>query len=194
MKLILIRHCETDWNAAGRMQGHTDTILNDRGRTQAIDLADKLATLGISRIFTSDLKRALQTAQLISLRLGVPVKADPRLRECHFGELEGLTPAEASALYRHPHFYPITYGFYTSEREPYDFTALGGESKSSVMKRHLDFLGDLSSGGGSAFGGKKKHSNETVLTVGHGTGLNTLLAALGQEPSLQRGELRFLEV
>ena len=166
------------------MQGHTATILNDQGRTQAVDLADKLTTLGISRIFTSDLKRALQTAQIIALRLGVPVKTDQRLRECHFGELEGLTPAEASALYRHPHFYPITYSFYTSEREPYDFTALGGENKSSVIKRHLEFLGDL----------KKEHSNETVLAVGHGTGLNTLLAVLGQEPSLKRGELRFLEV
>lgn len=184
MKLVLIRHCETDWNIANRMQGQTDTALNDNGRQQALDLCDQLEPLGFSRIFSSDLKRAVQTAQIISLRLGAPVRTDVRLRECNFGQLEGMTFSQVAAKYPHPHLYPAKAEFYTSEKEPYDFTAFGGESKADVLKRHLEFIAEL----------KNNHAAETILAIGHGTGLNTLLATLGQEPNLKRGELRFVDV
>lgn len=184
MKLVLVRHCETAWNAAGKMQGQTDTPLNDTGRQQALDLCDQLEPLGISEIFSSDLQRATQTGYIISLRLGVPVKTDPRLRECSFGRLEGMTQAEAFQQYPHPHLYPIHAKFYTSEKQPYDFSAYGGESKAAVLKRHMDFLSDL----------KKNYAGKTVLAIGHGTGLNTLLSALGQEPDMKRGELRFVDL
>lgn len=182
MKLILVRHCETDWNAAGRMQGQTDTSLNETGRQQALDLCDQLSPLGISRIYSSDLKRAAQTGYIIGLRLGMPVLAEPRLRECRFGMLEGMTFAEAVGHYPHPHLYPFNAQFYTSEKQPYDFTAYGGESRGQVLKRHLEFIAEL----------KKNFPDETVLLIGHGTALNTLLAEFGQEPNLKRGEIRFL--
>lgn len=184
MRLVLVRHCETDWNAASRMQGQTDTILNETGRQQALDLCDQLEPLGISRIFTSDLKRSFQTGQIVSLRLGAPVRTDPRLRECAFGKLEGMTAREVHERYAVPNIYPLKLNFYTSEREPYDFSSFGGESKAQVMARHLEFLADV----------KKQFPGETILAVGHGTGLNTLLFALGQEPNLKRGELRFVNI
>lgn len=180
--LVLIRHCETDWNAVGRMQGHTDTILNEHGRQQALDLCDQLGPLGITTIFTSDLKRALQTSQIIALRLGAPVVTDRRLRECGFGTLEGMTFAEAVRQYPNPHLYPFNIRFYTNESQPYDFSAYGGEGKAEVLKRHLEFVQEIG----------KSRPGENVLVVGHGTGLNTLLAALGQEPNLKRGEIRFV--
>ncbi len=174
MKAVLIRHSETDWNVAHKMQGHTDTLLNENGRTQAALMADMLEPLSIARIYTSDLKRALETGQIISLRLGVPVRADQRLRECKFGELEGLTFGEITKQTK----------FYENAGEPYDFTGYGGESKAQVIKRHLDFLAEA----------KTKHPEETILVIGHGTGLNTLLSALNQDPHLKRGELRFLDL
>lgn len=174
MRVVLIRHSETDWNVALKMQGHTDTLLNENGRTQAAAMADMLEPLGITRIYTSDLKRALETGQIISLRLGVPVRADHRLRECKFGELEGLTFKEITNRT----------SFYENAGEPYDFTGYGGENKAQVVKRHLDFLTEA----------KSRHPGETILVIGHGTGLNTLLAALGREPRLNRGELHFLDL
>src|SRR6476659_10216608 len=88
--LILVRHGETDWNAAGRLQGHTDRPLNDYGRTQAKRLAEQLAGDGIAAIYASDLSRARETAE----SLGLPVLVDPDLREKNWGSWEGLTSDE----------------------------------------------------------------------------------------------------
>jgi len=92
--LLLVRHGETDWNAEGRLQGHTDTPLNDYGRRQARALADELAGAPIDAVYTSDLARARETAEILGGRLGLPVALDPELREKNWGSWEGLTPAE----------------------------------------------------------------------------------------------------
>jgi probable phosphoglycerate mutase len=92
--LLLARHGETDWNAAGRLQGHTDRPLNDRGRRQAKELADRLAREGADAVYTSDLARAKETAEIVGERLGLPVVVDADLREKNWGTWEGLTGDE----------------------------------------------------------------------------------------------------
>ena len=89
MKFILVRHCETDWNREGRLQGHTNTNLSERGWIQADELARKLKKLEIRKIVSSDLKRSRETASAIKEYINVPVIYDARLRECNFGFLEG---------------------------------------------------------------------------------------------------------
>jgi broad specificity phosphatase PhoE len=92
--LALVRHGETDWNAAGRAQGHTDIGLNAVGHAQAQALAPVLAGLGAARLWSSDLMRAVQTAEHVAAATGLPVEKDTRLREYDVGERSGLTIPE----------------------------------------------------------------------------------------------------
>jgi 2,3-bisphosphoglycerate-dependent phosphoglycerate mutase len=93
-ELLLVRHGETDWNAEGRLQGHTDRPLTDYGRKQARGLADDLADEELEAIYSSDLARARETAEIVGERLGLPVVLDPDLREKDWGNWEGLTAVE----------------------------------------------------------------------------------------------------
>ena len=93
-RILLARHGETDWNSVGRWQGHADPPLNDAGRSQAAELAERLAGDGIAAIYSSDLVRASQTAQVVGDRLGLDVVEDPGLREIDVGSWSGLTRAE----------------------------------------------------------------------------------------------------
>ena len=92
--LLLVRHGETDWNADGRLQGHTDRPLSDYGRRQARQLAEELDGEEIEAIYSSDLTRARETAEIVGGRLGLPVELDPELREKDWGTWEGLTSVE----------------------------------------------------------------------------------------------------
>jgi alpha-ribazole phosphatase/probable phosphoglycerate mutase len=85
---VFIRHGETDM--AGRFCGHSDPALNPAGVSQAVRLAEEVATLGIKRIYSSDLRRASQTAIAIAERTGVDPVYLPAFREIHFGFWEGL--------------------------------------------------------------------------------------------------------
>ncbi len=91
LRIIAIRHGETDWNAGARLQGHLDIALNELGRRQAARLGPALRDEGIERVVASDLSRAWHTAQALAGALQVPVEPDTGLRERGFGELEGLT-------------------------------------------------------------------------------------------------------
>jgi broad specificity phosphatase PhoE len=92
--LLLVRHGETDWNADGRLQGQTDRPLSDFGRRQARRLAEELADEPFEAIYSSDLVRARETAEIVGGRLGLPVMLDAELREKDWGTWEGLTAVE----------------------------------------------------------------------------------------------------
>src|SRR5437763_15141928 len=92
--LLLVRHGETDWNADGRLQGHTDRPLSDFGRRQARQLADELAGEDLEAIYASDLARARETAEIVGEQLGLPVVLEPDLREQDWDTWEGLTAVE----------------------------------------------------------------------------------------------------
>lgn len=93
-RLLLVRHGETDWNAEGRLQGQTDRPLSDYGRRQALQLADELGSEEFEAIYSSDLTRTRQTAEVVGRRLALPVELDSDLREKDWGTWEGLTSAE----------------------------------------------------------------------------------------------------
>lgn len=88
--LYVIRHGETPWNVEGRYQGQLDPPLTAKGRQQAEATAAKLAPVGIQAIYSSDLARARQTAAALAEKIDLPVRLDPRLREIHQGEWQGV--------------------------------------------------------------------------------------------------------
>lgn len=90
-RIALIRHGQTAWNAEGRIQGHTDIELNALGRAQAARLPDALRDEGLTAVISSDLQRAWATARAVAEPLGLPLHAEPGLRERSFGVMEGLT-------------------------------------------------------------------------------------------------------
>lgn len=94
-QVILWRHGRTSWNLAGRVQGQSNTELDDVGRSQARSAAARLAALEPDRIISSDLTRAHDTARVLGEITGRPVELDPRLREMNFGAREGMTWREA---------------------------------------------------------------------------------------------------
>src|SRR4051812_49854802 len=93
----MVRHGQTEFNAGNRMQGQLDTDLSDLGRDQAVAVAEALAKRQPLLIVSSDLRRALDTAESLGERSGQPVEVDARLRETHLGDWQGLTHIEVDA-------------------------------------------------------------------------------------------------
>jgi probable phosphoglycerate mutase len=96
-RVVCWRHGQTVWNVETRFQGQTDIPLNDEGRAQAVRAARMLAALDPAAIVSSDLQRAVETAQALGRLTGLPVTQDKALRERSGGEWEGLTGAEIRA-------------------------------------------------------------------------------------------------
>jgi broad specificity phosphatase PhoE len=93
----LARHGETDANAEGRVQGSLDPPLNDRGREQARELAERVEPLAIRKLYTSQLRRARETADIVAAVIGLEPHVDERFRESFRGEWEGRLIAEIKA-------------------------------------------------------------------------------------------------
>jgi broad specificity phosphatase PhoE len=92
-RLLLVRHGQSEWNAAGRWQGQADPPLSDQGRVQAREAARSVGA--VDAIWASDLQRAVETAAIVAEDVGVgPVTVDPDLRERDAGEFSGLTRDE----------------------------------------------------------------------------------------------------
>jgi len=92
--ILLARHGETDWNRDGIWQGWADPPLNDTGRAQANELAVQLRDVPFDAVYSSDLQRARETAEIVAAPHSVPVVTDPGLREIDIGSWSGLTRAE----------------------------------------------------------------------------------------------------
>jgi len=134
--IILIRHGETDWNVIGRYQGQADPPLNARGLEQAKRVAHLLKqNTRLDVLFTSPLKRAAQTAQVIADVLKIPLFVDPRLMEIHQGDWQTRLRSEIETLY--PHL------FHRWETEPWQVTPPGGENLSQVQDRIYEAVDEL---------------------------------------------------
>ena len=126
-RICFIRHGETDWNTAKRIQGQTDIPLNDTGKGQALAMAFNAAHYNFSAIYSSDLIRAYDTAQMAAARRGLEVKKLPQLRERHFGIFQGITADEGAQRY------PEAYAHYKARDPEYDFET--GESMLRFAER-----------------------------------------------------------
>lgn len=93
-RIFLVRHGETNWNTQGRFQGQSDTPLNETGQRQATALGNYLKGETLQAIYTSDLRRACDTAKEIGTYHKLEVKPNPHLREMNFGSWEGLVYTE----------------------------------------------------------------------------------------------------
>ena len=154
--IFAVRHGETEWNLLGKQQGHLDSPLTDQGIKQAHSLAESLQGRGIEVLYSSDLGRALQTAEIIGIELGIEVNVDSRLRERHLGSMQGMTRAEFSTRF------PEESVLFES-RDP-DYVFPGGESARQRHERSVAACTDLAS----------QHKGDRVLVVAHGGVLNSL--------------------
>lgn len=170
-KLCLIRHGETAWNAERRLQGHTDTPLNPKGVLQARQMAQALKdiNLGFDVLYTSDLKRAADTANAVVELFGVEAQVDSALRERNFGALQGLSITEAPLLR------PDIWQAHIARDLDHDLE--GGESIQQFSLRVRNALDGI----------QKRHAGKTILVVSHGGTLDMMYRiASNQSLSAQR--------
>ncbi|HYO55763.1 histidine phosphatase family protein [Archangium sp.] len=172
--LVVIRHGETAWNHELRLQGHLDVPLNAHGRVQAEALGRALASEPLDAIYASDLSRAMQTARALAAGRSLAVRAEPRLRERHYGIFQGLTHAEAAE--RHPE------GFAAWRGRVADWAPEGGETLAEFHARSVDITLTLA----------RRHPGGRIALVAHGGVLDCLYrAASGMALDAPRGhELR----
>jgi broad specificity phosphatase PhoE len=135
MKIYLIRHGQTDWNIQGRIQGSHDIPLNETGRSQAELLAKGMDSRPVTRIFSSTLTRAMETAERISSRQKVEIYSMPQLIEVEFGKWEGMTWDEIMEAY------PKEYKLWTLS--PNEASPPGGETQDQVISRCVLAVGEI---------------------------------------------------
>ena len=158
VKVVFIRHGQTEWNVSGRYQGQSDVALSATGIEQAEKLARHFPLAAIDAVYSSDLLRARVTAEKVAGRFGLRVQTDAAFRELNFGDWEGLTYEQIVASWadamknflRHPDILQVPHG----------------ESFPEVQQRALNRLREL----------LVQHEGETIVIVAHGAVLRTLLA------------------
>lgn len=156
-RLYLVRHGQTDWNLKPALQGRSDIPLNETGRTQAVEAAGRLADVCFDAVYTSPLRRAVDTACLATGLSEAELKVDDRLVEISFGLWEGLDSRTLG-----PAFTP----FFTDPAayQPQE----GSESLQALMRRTGTFAQEVLC----------RHKGQTVLAVSHGAALHALLASV----------------
>jgi probable phosphoglycerate mutase len=153
----LVRHGETDWNRELRWQGHSDPPLNALGRKQARALAESLARMQIAALYSSDLLRASQTAEIVGARLGLTTRTDAALRELDVGSWAGHTLAELETR----HAAAVARWQVTGEPG-----WEGGESHKEMAARVLRAIRSIAA----------QHADEEVVVITHGGPLRALKA------------------
>lgn len=141
VEVVYETHATSTDNEAGVATGWLPGELSEAGRRQARELGERRRDSGVAVVFTSDLLRAVETARIAFEGSGIPVRQDPRLRECDYGELNGAPVAQVAAERRH------------RIREPFP----NGESYQQVVARTRDFLADLVHG----------HDGQRVVVIAH---------------------------
>jgi 2,3-bisphosphoglycerate-dependent phosphoglycerate mutase len=150
MRIIAVRHGETEWNALGREQGQLDSPLTARGLKQAEAIAGRLRRVSFSALYSSDLGRALQTAEIVARATGARIEVDTGLRERHTGIFQGLTKEQMAAQY------PSEYSAYRAD--PYAYQVPGGESGQRRTERSVRLMNALAD----------RHADETIVAITHG--------------------------
>lgn len=150
MRLIAIRHGETEWNRQQREMGQLDSPLTARGRLQAEAIADRLSRIQFAAMYSSDLGRAVETARIISAVTGVSIALDISLRERHMGIFQGLTELEMERRF------PSEYRDY--RRVGHTYQVPNGESGQQRSERSVRVLEGLA----------VRHPDETIVVVTHG--------------------------
>lgn len=157
-RLMLIRHGQTAWNKESRCQGQTDVSLDDLGLRQAQALAERLAEENIDAIYSSNLQRAVQTADAIADSKDLLIRKEPGLRETNFGDWEGMTTQEIDNQFGNA---------WTAWKENPDLSPpQGGETPSQVSLRVEEVLKRI----------LKEHAEETIVCVCHGGSARILLS------------------
>lgn len=165
MRLIIVRHGESEWNRIHRYQGQLDAPLSELGLRQAEALAERLKNEKIDYIYASTLQRAARTAEAIArYHVGVPFEYSAALLEIHHGEWQGKYAHEIVEQYAE--------GLAEWRAHPTRSQMPGGESFSNILKRTLDFREQIYA----------KHSSSTVLISTHDVIVKILVAdALGMD-------------
>ena len=159
-RLLLVRHGITEFNSTRRLAGYSDVEMSSDGYEQVKRLRDRLVNEQIDVIYSSDLKRALVTAEVISSERKVDIVACPELREMNYGQAEGLTLQEIGRLY--PEVSELISNFSLQLKFP------GGESFVEFVERTAKFVDRL-----------EKHTpSETVLIVSHSGQIRVLVCRL----------------
>jgi probable phosphoglycerate mutase len=149
-ELIFIRHGETRWNIEGRVMGQLDSPLSRRGDKQALAIARRLSRIQIAALYSSDLGRAMQTANAIANKSNIAVRLDKSLRERNMGVFQGLTRKEKKAQYAQV--------WKESKAIGADYIIPGGgESRNQRLARSIEVMNRLAD----------DHPNETIVVVSH---------------------------
>ena len=160
IRLLLVRHGETDWNREGRYQGRTDVELNEVGIQQAHRLAQRLSSERISAVYSSDLKRATRTASIIVALHNVEVTFCEDLRELDMGEFEGKALEKIKDQYM-----ALEQRWRQGD---WSVGAPGGETLDQMRERIDNFIAEI----------KERRKEGTILVVAHGGALRTLICRL----------------
>lgn len=159
-RVIFIRPGETDWNRDLRYQGWVAIPLNAYGVRQAQRLANYIRNIGVAVLYSSDLKRAVETANILAEKLGAEPVVDKRLRERNIGKWQGLTQKEMQT------WYPAEYAQFVAD--PDGYRVPDGESRKDVRERILEAFNQY-------LGADK---GETIAILSHSTAINALLAEI----------------